>query len=68
MKRSSKNPALFFWSIVTLVVTIVASVTAGTYFQYKMTAAVPETADSLGVAYQVASSAKAVWCLVINFF
>lgn len=68
MKPTPKNSSFLFWSIVVLIITVVVTVTAGTYVQYKMAIAEPETIDSLSMAYQMASSAKSVWCLVLNFF
>ena len=68
MKTSQKNSGFLFWSIVVLVLTVVVTVTAGTYVQYKMAISEPEMTDSLSMAYQVAASAKDVWCLVLTFF
>ncbi|MBI1184531.1 hypothetical protein GC194_09675 [bacterium] len=66
MKHSKKYANHVFWSIVLIMAAIVVTVTAGTYFQYKMAMNVPEVQpkEQVSMAYSVVSQAKGVWFLV----
>jgi len=66
--KPSKQSNLLFWAFVVAVVAVVVSVTAGTYYQYKMASAEPDVGESIGMAYQVVGGFKSVWVMVLSFF
>jgi len=69
MAKANQYKNYIFWTIIILLMAVVITVTAGTYFQYKMDITQePETKESLGMAYQVLSNTKSVWFLVGSFF
>jgi len=67
MKPTILPKALFWFFVIAVVVTVI-SVTAGTYYQYKVACAEPEIQEGISMAYQVSGGISKVWTTFLTLF
>lgn len=69
MKQSTSNKRNYiFWTLVFLMIATICTVTAGTYFQYKVALNDTEIGESTSMAYTMFTQTKGFIFLVGTFF